>query len=925
MPKKNLLAITIFFVVIVVVFLGYLYIKKESLKVVEPIHAVPSDAAIIIETTDIHNLIRRLHQDNLIWQELSHMDNTNRLNQQILFLDSLFQHSRTVKQVIQNSTVVISIHKTGKEKADLIYLLNIPVKFNQNQLNEIVSEISLHGKVTERIYSSVKIHEIEYEYSQGAKKLSYAISGGVLMLSYSSILLEKTIRQLGLTTTIDDQAGFQKVANTAGKNVEANIYINYKTFPKLISVFLNNRYRQQVEQLTQLAEWTELDVNLKDETILFNGFTFTNDTMNNYLNMFIDQSPRNLETDQILPANTAAFIALGINDFAKFHVDFSRFLERSGQINSYRNNIQQANEVLGENIEELFYSFLENEIVIAFSDLKNLTREENTYVICKTKSKSLAEESLLNLLSNYGSKTNQKMSSFVFSYNVDAETSCPIYRMPVHFLPEKLFGALFAGTGQCEYFTFINNYLVFANSIQALSKLIHNHILHKTLYNDIQYREFSEYLSSRSNFLLYLNIPRAPVIFSDYLKKELQKSINKQFNNLKKLQALAIQFSSNNSMLYNNVFLKYQSVFREEAQTVWESLLDTSIQFKPEFVTNHYNRSKEIFIQDLNNNIYLINAAGRILWKVQIPEKILGHVYQIDFYRNNKLQYLFNTKNYIHLIDRNGNNVERFPVKLRSRATNGISLFDYEKNKDYRIFVAGEDQKIYVYNKEGNVVKGWSFDRTEAIITKKIQHFRINNKDYIVFADRLKTYILDRRGNIRVKLNQTLPKSSNNNFIFENRTSKSDPRLVITDTKGTIHFIYFSGKVETLNIKEFSANHFFDYQDLDGNGYKDFIFLENGLLEVFRQNKSKMFSYDFNLPIDLNPVCYTFSGNDRKIGVVSGSENKIYLINNNGEMYKGFPLSGNTLFSISKMNPSSNKFNLIVGNEDNFLYNYSVK
>ncbi|GAH16028.1 unnamed protein product, partial [marine sediment metagenome] len=150
----------------------------------------------------------------------------------------------------------------------------------------------------------------------------------------------------------------------------------------------------------------------------------------------------------------------------RFRENFIRYLERSGQINSYKNSLEKVNEALDKDIEKLFYSFLEGEMGIVFSDLKNLTREENTYVVFKTKSKSLAEESLTDLLRNYSRKTNQQFSSFVFSYQVDAETSWLIYQMPLHFLPEKLFGGLFAG-GRCEYFTFVDNYMVFANSIQA--------------------------------------------------------------------------------------------------------------------------------------------------------------------------------------------------------------------------------------------------------------------------------------------------------------------------------------------------------------------------------------------------------------------------------------------------------------------------
>src|SRR5690606_30041639 len=113
---------------------------------------------------------------------------------------------------------------------------------------------------------------------------------------------------------------------------------------------------------------------------------------------------------------------------------------------------------------------------------------------------------------------------------------------------------------------------------------------------------------------------------------------------------------------------------REESKTQWETLLDTTAGIKPFFFTNHITGAKEIFIQDLKNNAYLINSAGRVLWKVPVRERIAGNVFMIDYFRNGKLQLLFAGENYIHLLDRNGNYVERYPVELRSPAANGLAV-----------------------------------------------------------------------------------------------------------------------------------------------------------------------------------------------------------------------------------------------------------
>jgi hypothetical protein len=122
----------------------------------------------------------------------------------------------------------------------------------------------------------------------------------------------------------------------------------------------------------------------------------------------------------------------------------------------------------------------------------------------------------------------------------------------------------------------------------------------------------------------------------------------------------------------------------------------------------------------------------------------------IDYYRNGKLQLLFTGRDYIHLIDRNGNYVDKFPVKMRSPASNTLAVFDYENNKDYRLFIAGEDRKIYAYDRSGTPVRGWNLFTVRGKVTDPVAFFRVRGKDYLFVSDDQAVYVLDRTGNIRV-------------------------------------------------------------------------------------------------------------------------------------------------------------------------------
>ena len=51
---------------------------------------------------------------------------------------------------------------------------------------------------------------------------------------------------------------------------------------------------------------------------------------------------------------------------------------------------------------------------------------------------------------------------------------------------------------------------------------------------------------------------------------------------------------------------------------------------------------------------------------------ILDNINQIDFYKNKKIQYVFNTEDSLYIIDRLGQNVEDFPLSLGQKLKEDI-------------------------------------------------------------------------------------------------------------------------------------------------------------------------------------------------------------------------------------------------------------
>jgi WD40 repeat protein len=374
-------------------------------------------------------------------------------------------------------------------------------------------------------------------------------------------------------------------------------------------------------------------------------------------------------------------------------------------------------------------------------------------------------------------------------------------------------------------------------------------------------------------------------------------------------------------MIYNTLSVKFKERGREETGTEWETLLDTAACIKPFFFTNHNTGAREIFIQDYKNNCYLINTAGRVLWKISLNERILGNVFMIDYYSNKKYQLLFSGKNYLHLLDRNGNYVERYPVKLRAPASAQLALFDYDNNNDYRLLIPGDDKLIYAYDKSGSVVKGWKPFRTNGIVKSELKFFRASGKDYIVASDENTVYFLDRTGAIRLKPKEPVERALHSEIRMN---QGSDPALVFTAPDGKVQVVSFDGDVRKTFLGKFSGDHSFDFFDVDGDGFGEYIFIDHGILYLYDHDKSELFKRDFGSDEMIGPITFIFSATDRKIGLFDNTKKLIYLIDNKGNTINGFPLRGESLFSIGKISENSG-FHLIVGGNDSFLYNYKIE
>ena len=198
-----------------------------------------------------------------------------------------------------------------------------------------------------------------------------------------------------------------------------------------------------------------------------------------------------------------------------------------------------------------------------------------------------------------------------------------------------------------SYYSRLEDFFILTEDLEFLESIITNFQNTTTLSETNRFKNMMLNLSDESSLFVYAN------------EKDLNSVFNLNFNddkdlNLKNYKASAIQYIYDTDFAHvNAIFKSHKS--RSSINSITEDYnitLDASILNEPQLLNNHTNNQKDIAIQDINNNLYLISNQGKIFWKKQLDGNILGKIEQIDMYKNGRLQLVFATsKKYMSLTE----------------------------------------------------------------------------------------------------------------------------------------------------------------------------------------------------------------------------------------------------------------------------------
>nr|WP_299170172.1 ribonuclease HII [uncultured Allomuricauda sp.] len=672
---------------------------------------------------------------------------------------------------------------------------------------------------------------------------------GKVIISSSLMLMENMVRtekNNPVNPTLD------RLYATSSEVKSATLFLNLDEPSSLFA----DQLKGEDNRIASFADWISVDFSANSDNIGFSGVAVASDSTKNFINLFKGTNPLPHKTPQFAPLNTQAISSFTFDDYQAFAKNQNTYLDRVKPIDSLFNTI-----------EEIGVIHANNQKVV--------------------------------LLSSFGAE------SLAEALNVDKASSTEyqgseIMRLKNSAFVVNGFGPLIQDFSS-NFCAILENTFVFAESREALQTIISNHRNTSSFGNSPVYTTAMSQLANESSMLFIANDSGINFFSEEYFDLQFHSTLKKvKFSE----HVFAAQLVSDQNFVHTNFLVSKvgKSVEVNSVTPLFTLELNTDLTIDPQFVKNHRTNKHEIVVQDQNNILYLISTEGKVLWSKQLNGRIQGPIQQVDIYKNGRLQLAFCTSNEFMIIDRNGEDVPPFKKTFEGGNLNPLAIFDYEGNKDYR-FVITQGRKVFMYNNQMQTVSGFRFTEAQSPILTSPKHFRVSERDYLVFQLEDKSLkILHRTGHERLKVGQKIDFSGNGVFLYKNKFS-------VTNKNGVLHQIDTKGKLNATNFNLSSDHGMYTTS-------KTLVFMDDNILSI----KGKKVELD--LGVYTKPKIF-YIYDKIYVSVTDIQNQKIYLFDSQAKPISNFPVFGNSLIDMVDMD-NDKKLELVAKDQDNSIIVYKM-
>jgi hypothetical protein len=888
----------ILFLFILILVSGYgIYYFWDKQKSLDAWSLVPENTFLVYENKNLVSSWNSI-QDNPIWKDLQNIEYFSSLKDNFEALDSLSGNSGMLDDVFRNNHLLVGMSVIANDDFDFVFYQTLKNTEQIELIKKIESKFEEFEK-SERVYNKNTIYELKSDNSE--KRFSYVLLRGNFVGSFSPVLVEDVIRNLE-----KDEDNFKESINEVFKIANfqddlGNLYINFNRLDKIVKTFTKTNQSTLFNILSQFSEGAFLDLFLDGNELYLNGFTFPHDSIS-YLNTYSKQKGGDVTLENYFPSKTAVVLHERFDDAKAFQDEKFKFWNKIDSKFSQKRNFiaEQYNTDFRD-----FYKFMAGENAQALLNSNQNLIENKKLIFIKMADKNEG----LNKFNKLAEEAAQlKQDTLYYEFYAENE----IRELVIENFPYYLLGKNFKGFSH-TFFTSIDDVMIISNDIQSLKELILDMETENTWGKSIKENQFIESTLQESNLNIFINTTQAWSLILNNLNEKWKKIFIENEYPIKNFDMLAIQFSHENNRYYSNVEILHSDNKVKNEMKYFDEVMQVEIEApiisKPYVVKNHNTGLFETLVQDSAYNLHLISTNGDIIWTEPLGAPIIGDVFQIDYYQNNKLQYAFATTEKVFLLDRNGIALEYYPKTYGDKNIENqyFNVIDYDKSKTYRLLIAKENGDIFLTSKFGDVLGDWNPLKMQDKIAAMPEHIRIRSKDFmVVLQENGSVKVMSRNGEMKPNFPININDRLSDNLFFEIGNSFETSYLVTLTNGGALVKVSFTGQVKEKE-QLYMPNKETLFKIVKNASKRGYLLARQDLSRVslLKPSGEMMFEKDYISQDEMEIQYYELTPNKEIIAITDKKQAFTYLYTNEGKLINQQPIESIGLIAMIYYNKTN--------------------
>ena len=681
---------------------------------------VPPGAALVYETRRPAQVFSALQRKGP-WIRFLEMDGVMSIATAFDRIGELMRKPGQGAVELKELPLLISFHTVKKDEFGFLFILNLKRQSARDGWDTAVKNLSGYGDSVKRTYKGITLFDHPLE---GGGVFTYLERGNDLVLSTHAHLVEDVIRSLdagasgGMLSANPELLDRMKIGKDSG-----NLYFDLQALAEFVKIFGEFRLP---DFLGDVGFW---DIHVQDEQVLFDGFLFPGRNPQRYYGTSRTASQNLL---WMLSDNSALVYHYGLEDTNRWVENVGRSLEDDAHASRM---VKSALPSIGIGAADL-HQAMADEVIVSYLDKDNLW---SPIVYMELASEAQGRQ-LIRALNTHPSDPPIQLISGV-----------PVTHIENFPVPVLIFGPGFEEFKD-TYMVQINDVLLMSNSRQGIEHALDDVFAGNTWARSQRHRQFLSKTNPSAGFSFYLN-PAA--VWNKLLTRLSDGWLEVAENNdgtLLQPAMIGIQYFLVDGKYYLEGTIDMKKVIdpgpiSPDRPGMTYSMGGKAVT-KPFLVKDYRSGRFKIMVQEETNVLYRLDEMLVEEWKKPIGSRIVSTIHEIDYFLNNKLQYLFATDRALHLLDEYGGYVGGFPRTLpQSQSLRHLEVIDYDGNRRYRYGLSDAEGRVFLTDKSGNPLPGWRPKTFDSPLVAPPRHYRIEDKDYILInLEGGEFYLFNRKG-----------------------------------------------------------------------------------------------------------------------------------------------------------------------------------